>query len=426
MSVIHDLLRDVPLPRMARVRQIFAADAITDVEAELRAQLRLPHIAQTIRRGTRIAVGVGSRGLAELPLLARVVVDELKAAGAAPFIVPAMGSHGGATNEGQKALLAALGVTETTAGCPIVSSMETVELGTLDGGMPILIDRNAMQADGIVVINRVKPHTSFSGPVESGLAKMIAIGLGKQKGADAVHAPGFGEMARNVVEIAKAKLEKANILFGVATVENAYERIAKVEAIRASQILAREEQLLIEAKRNMPRILFNPLDVLIVDKMGKEFSGTGTDPNITGRASTPFVAPAQKVARMVILDLSDRSKGNATGVGLADVCTKRLFEKIDRDATYANHITATVLAHAKIPMIMDCDRLAIQAAIKTCNIRDVARVRVVRIPNTLHLERIEISEALIDEAMRNSAIEVGSAPGAWTFDAAGNLGSLAN
>ena len=421
MSVIHDLLRDVPLPRMAHVRQIFPADAVADVEAALRTQLRLPHVAQTIRRRARIAVGVGSRGLAELPLLARVVVDELKHAGASPFIVPAMGSHGGATDEGQKALLAALGVTEASAGCPIVSSMETVQLGTLDGGMPILIDRNAMEADGIVVINRVKPHTSFSGAVESGLAKMIAIGLGKQKGADAVHAPGFGEMAKNVIEIAKAKLAKAPILFGVATVENAYEKIAKVEAIPVSQILAREEQLLIEAKRNMPRILFNPLDVLIVDKMGKEFSGTGTDPNITGRASTPFVAPAQKVARMVILDLSDRSKGNATGVGLADVCTKRLFEKIDREATYANHITATVLAHAKIPMIMDSDRLAIQAAIKTCNLRDLAHVRVVRIPNTLHLEHIEISEALLDDAARDSAIEMSGAPSAWTFDAAGNL-----
>ena len=424
MGVIANLLNDVALPRMARVRQIFPDDALADVEAALRAEFLKPSIAGRIAKGARIAVGVGSRGLADLPLLARVVVDALRQRGAAPFIVPAMGSHGGATAEGQIGVLAALGVTEASAGCPILSSMETVELGVLENGLPVLMDRHAMAADGIVVINRVKPHTSFSGRIESGMAKMIAIGLGKQKGADSCHSLGMGHMARNIVDMTRVKLAKAPILFGVASVENSYDRICKVAAVPAEEIIAAEEQLLLEAKSRMPSILFTPIDVLIVDRMGKEYSGTGTDPNLTGRAPTPFVETRQKVAKMAVLDLSEKTHGNATGVGLADVCTRRLFEKIDFAATYANHITSTVLAGGKIPVIMETDRLAVQAAIKTCNAPDARRLRVVRIPNTLHLEQIRISEALLDEARANPAIAILGSPEDWKFDRDGRLMDL--
>jgi len=318
-------------------------------------------------------------------------------------------------------MLAALGVTEESAGCPILSSMETVELGTLPNGLPILMDRHAMQAAGIVVINRVKPHTSFSGPIESGLMKMIAIGLGKQKGAESCHALGFGQMGRNVVEMAKIKLQKAPFLFGIATVENGYDRISRIAAILPEEILEREEQLLLEAKGNMPGILFNPLDVLIVDRMGKEFSGTGMDPNITGRASTPYVEAKQSITRMAVLDLSEQTHGNATGVGLADICTRRLFDKIDYQATYANHITSTVLSGGKIPVIMDNDRLAVQCAVKTCNVPDMQRLRIVRVPNTLHLETIRISEPMLEEASNHPGIAVLGEPEDWDFDAEGNL-----
>jgi uncharacterized protein (DUF362 family) len=424
MGIVESLLQDVALPRMVRVRQLFADDALQDVAGALRSELRAPVIAERIRKGARVAVGVGSRGLADLPLVVNVVVDELKRRGALPFIVPAMGSHGGATAEGQTAVLAALGVTEASAGCPIVSSMETVQLGALDNGLSIYMDRNAMQADGIVVINRVKPHTSFSGSHESGLLKMITIGLGKQKGADACHSLGFAEMTKNIVDMARVKLQRSPILFGVATVENAYEKISRVAAIPAEDIVAREEQLLLQAKKAMPSIRFNPLDLLVVDQMGKQFSGTGTDPNITGRASTPYLETRQKVAKMVVLDLSDKSNGNATGVGLADICTRRLFDKIDLAATYANHITSTVLWHAKIPVIMDSDRLAIQVALKTSNVTDRSRLRVVRVPNTLHLEHIEISESLLDEARRNPGISVIGEPKEWAFDPQGNLTDL--
>ena len=424
MSIITSLLQDVRLPRMARVRQVFPDDALPDVEAALRATFDQPKIAGRIKKGARIAVGVGSRGLADLPLLARVVVDELKRRGAAPFIVPAMGSHGGATGLGQQKLLAALGVTEESAGCPIRSAMETVELGQLPNGLPVLMDRNAMEADGIVVINRVKPHTSFSGPIESGMVKMITIGLGKQKGADSCHALGFGAFAQNVIDMAKVKLAKAQVLFGVGTIENAYDRICRVVAVPAEELLEREAELLIEAKGRMPSILFNPLDVLIVDRMGKEYSGTGMDPNITGRASTPFIQTKQQVARMAVLDLSAKTRGNATGLGLADITTRRFFNKIDFEATYANHITSTAVLGGKIPLIMENDRMAVQCAVKTCNAPDPARLRMVRIPNTLHLETIQIAETMLDEARANKQIEIVGAPEDWQFDRDGRLMDL--
>ena len=418
-QVISSLVDKAALPRMARARQVFADDAIEDVEAAVRTEFRGAGVANRITTGASIAVAVGSRGLADLPILVRTIVDELKRCGAEPFVVPAMGSHGGATAEGQENLLASLGVTAETVGCPIRSSMETVEIDTLDNGLPVLMDALAMEADGIAIINRVKPHTSFSGTYESGLVKMISIGLGKQRGAQSCHALGFGEMATNIVDMARIKLAKTKLLFGLASVENSYDRICRLAVVPAEQILEQEPDLLREAKARMPRILFNPLDILVVDRMGKEYSGAGMDPNITGRASTPYVESRLQTTRLVVLDLSDKTAGNATGVGLADVCTKRLFERIDFQATYANHITSTTIAGARIPMMMETDKLAIQAAATTCNSPTMDRLRVVRIPNTLHLETILISEALLDEAADNPSIVVESDPQDWSFDAAG-------
>ncbi len=423
-DIIERLLADVALPRMVRARQVFPDRALPDVAQAVREQMRAPDIAARIRPGASIALGVGSRGLAELPLLVRTIVEELKHAKAIPFIVPAMGSHGGATAEGQVELLAALGVTPESAGCEIRSSMDVAEIDVLPNGLPVYMDRHALAADGIVVLNRVKPHTSFSGPNESGLAKMLSIGLGKQKGAESCHALGFATMARNVTDMARVKIAKTKVLFGVATVENAYECLAVVEAVPAERFLERDAALLATARGLMPRLLFNPLDVLVIDRMGKEFSGTGMDPHITGRASTAFIETAQRVNRMVVLDLSDKSKGNATGMGLADVCTRRLFGKIDLAPTYANHITAAVIGHAKIPMIMETDRRAVQVAVRTCNVPDLKRVRLMRIPNTLHLEHVEISEGLLEEARANPAVEILGEPHDWSFDASGRVANL--
>jgi hypothetical protein len=426
MSFIDTLLQDVTLPRMVCVRQKFAVTTCPDVAAAVRAECRRPEIAGLVHRGARIAVAVGSRGLASLPVLVSSVVGELIALGAHPFIVPAMGSHGGATAAGQAELLAGLGVTEASAGCPIVSSMATVQLGTMEeSGLPILIDREAMGADGIVLINRVKPHTSFTGTYESGLVKMITIGLGKQKGADSCHSYGFGHMAHNILAMAKVKLAQAPFLFGLASLENAYDKVSRVIAIPAGEIIDREPALLVEAKANMPRIRFNPLDVLVVDRMGKEFSGAGMDPNITGRPDTPFVNPTLRVTTMAVLDLSDISHGNGSGLGLADVCTRRLYNKFDPATTYANAATAAVLTGAKIPMIMESDRSALQMVVRSCNAGPIRGVRLVRIPNTLHLEIIHISEALLDEARADADIEILGEAAEWAFDAAGNLPEFA-
>ncbi len=421
MGIVDEILKSTVLPRMVRARQAFPADEVRDVAGTLREELRKPAIAGKIRGKRRIAMAVGSRGVAEIPLIVRVVAEELRKLGAEPFIVPGMGSHGGATAEGQTELLAGLGVTESSAGCPIVSSMDVVELGTLDNGLPVYMDRRAMEADGIVVINRVKPHTAFSGSIESGMVKMITIGLGKQKGADSCHAFGFGHMERNILDMAKVKLARCPFLFGIGTVENAYDRVAKIVAVPAEELIETEIRLLAEARERMPSIPFDPLDVLVVDRMGKEISGSGMDPNITGRASNPAIKLTRKTTRMAVLDLTAASHGNAVALGLADVITRRLFGKIDFEHTYANVLTATVTCSGMIPLIMENDRLAIRAAVKTCNAHDMGAVRMVRIQDTLHLGEIYFSEALLDEARGNPRLSLLGPPADIAFDARGNL-----
>jgi hypothetical protein len=416
-------LSGVALPLMVRVRQEFAAPEISDVAAAVREEMRRSDIARRVKPRMRIAVGVGSRGVANIATIVRVTIEELKRLGALPFIVPAMGSHGGATAEGQKQVLAGLGVTEESAGCPISASMDVVQIGVLGSGIAVLIDRCACEADGIIVINRIKTHNAFSGRNESGLV-MISIGLGNQRGADAAHALGFGRMAEFIIELAKVKLARLPILFGVGIVENAHGGTARIAAVPAEQIIEVEEELLGEAKRLMPRLLLQPLDVLIVDQLGKEFSGGGMDPFITGRAPTPYVTPGPGVTRLAVLDVSERSHGNCCGVGMADITTRRLFNKMDFEYTYANILTSTVTASARIGLMMESDRLAIQAAIKTCNLQDRDRIRMVRIPNTLHVAEIYISECMLEEAKQRADMVVLGSPQPWRFDSAGNLTDL--
>lgn len=420
MTIIDQLIGDVAIPPMAMVRQVFDNSIIADIPAAIHAEFARMAPDHGLRPGMTVAVGVGSRGLADLPVIVRATIDAIRAAGAQPFIVPAMGSHGGASDQGQLDLLAGLGVTSDSAGCEIRSSMQVDLVDTLPNGLPIWLDRLALQADGIVVINRVKPHTSFSADIESGLAKMITIGLGKQKGAESCHAMGFGLMGQNVRDMAALTLARLPILFGIASVENAYDRVCHLELVPGAQIMAREPALLQMARARMPRILFDPLDVLMVDRMGKEFSGTGMDPNITGRAGTPYVRTAQVVGKLAVLDLSTKSGGNATGIGLADICTRRLVDKIDFPATYANCITSTVLASARLPVIMENDRAALQVALKTSNAADPTAPRVAWLNDTLHLETIRISAALLPEARENPAIQILGEATAPVFDAQGN------
>ena len=406
---------------MVKVRQKFAAPEVADLIGTLRQELAKPGTGDRVKPGMRIAIAVGSRGVAQIETITRVTVEEIKKRGGIPFVVPAMGSHGGATAQGQQQVLAELGVTEASVGCPIISSMEVVEVGRLPSGLAVLIDKTAFEADGIVVINRVKSHTAFHGPSESGLVKMLSIGLGKQKGADSCHAYSFKHMAEHIVEMAKIKLERCRFLFGVATVENAYDHVAKIVAVPAEKMIEVDQTLLIEAKANMPRIMFDPMDVLIVDRIGKEISGDGMDPNITGRYPTPYASGGPVVNKLAVLDLTEKTHGNANGMGAADFTTRKLVDKADWDSTYANALTSTVCEPIRIPMVLASDREAICAAVKTSFARDLTKVRLVRIKDTLSLGEVYISESLLPEAKANPDIEICGSPSEMKFDADGNL-----
>lgn len=421
MDIIKELLKDVPLPRMVKIRQTFNADEILDVSAALSTALVDSGQLKQIKPGMNIAIAAGSRGVAQIATLVRTTVAEVKKQGANPFVVPAMGSHGGATAAGQAEVLAHLGITEEYVGCPIVSSMEVVEITRLPNGMPVYIDKNAYQADGIIVINRIKPHTAFRGPNESGLVKMITIGLGKQKGAESCHAYGFKHMHSLIPAMAQEMLKLAPIMFGIATVENAYDHVAKVVVAGAADLIETDRQLLIEAKAAMPRIEFSPIDVLVIEEIGKDISGDGMDPNITGRYPTPYPTGGPEVSKMVVLDLTEKTGGNANGVGTADFTTRRLVNKTDFQSLYANGITSTVVRPNAIPMTLDCDLDAIRAAVKTSNALDLSKVRLVRIKNTLQLGEIMISEAMLPDALSLANVTICSEPFEMQFDEQGNL-----
>ncbi|KSU80260.1 MULTISPECIES: lactate racemase domain-containing protein [Fictibacillus] len=410
MEIISQLLQDIALPKMMKVKQSFHAPELDDTAQAVQQTLKETGVLSRISPGDRVAIAAGSRGVADLPILVRETVNAVISAGGSPFIVPAMGSHGGATAEGQREVLEQLGVTEASVGAPIVSSMEVVQTGTLENGLPVYTDKNAASADKVIVINRIKPHTAFRGPVESGLMKMITIGLGKQKGAEAAHAYSFKYMAEHVPQMAKMVMAKIPIIFGLGSIENAYDRPAKIVAVPAEEMEEREPGLLLEAKVLMPKILFDPMDVLIVEEIGKDISGDGMDPNITGRYATPYAYGGPDVSRIVVLGLTEKTHGNANGIGLADTTTRKLFNSISWEKGYANSLTSTVTSVIKVPMVLEDEEMAIKAAIKTCNARDLTRARVVRIPNTLDLQHIWISESLREEAEAHSDIEILSEP----------------
>lgn len=421
MSILETLLRDIPIPRVVRIRQRFDNTKLADPVAALREELKKPGTLDAIKPGQQVAVAVGSRGIANIAAITRATVDAIKSVGAEPFIVPCMGSHGGATADGQKEVLHHLGIDEASMDTPIRSTMEVIKLAELANGLPVYVDKYASVADAIVVINRVKPHTAFRGRIESGIMKMISIGLGKQKGAEACHQLGFKYMAENVPAMAKIMMGKLPIIFGIALVENAYDETCRVEVLPAADIESREEELLKEAKARLPRILFDQLDVLVIDYIGKNISGDGMDPNITGRYPTPYAHGGPDVTKMAVLDLTPETKGNANGVGTADFTTQRLVDKMDRPATYANGLTSTVCAPTKIATTLDNQKLTIQASVKTSNILDYTTCRLVRIRDTLHLGEIEISETLLEEAKRHPDIEVLSEPYEWVFNEEGDL-----
>ena len=422
---ISNLLKDVKLPKMFHAVQEFKKDRIEPerIPALVYEQLSRPEISRTVKPGMEIAITAGSRGVANVDVITKAIVDFCKEKGAKPFIVPAMGSHGGATPEGQLEVLAGFNITEETMGCPIRSSMETVLLGYSKYGKPVYQDKNAHEADGIILSCRIKPHNAFRGKYESGVLKMLVVGLGKQKGAESVHSDGMDNMARNIPANGRVALENSKILFAIPCVENAYDETALIEAIPTDQIFDREPELLKIAASNMPSILVGEADVLVVNEMGKNYSGTGVDPNISGTWSNDYVSGGLKVKRTCFLDLTDCSHGNANGMGLASVITARMFEKLDLNKIYMNSFTSTVLKSAMMPPVVANDREAIQACIRTANRIDRDHVRMVRIKNTLHIGEIMLSESYYEDVVNGKypGLTAVSEPAELLFDEEGNL-----
>lgn len=416
---------EAPLPNFQRIRQQFPRPRVEDIEAGVFAAIARLNLGETCH-GRRIAITAGSRGLAELVPLLRATVHCLQSLGAQPFIVPAMGSHGGATAGGQVAVLANLGVSEASVGAPIHSSMDVVEVGRLPNGMPVYTDRLAAEADGIVIFNRVKPHTDFFAELESGLAKSAVLGLGKQHGAETVHSYGLEGLTGLMPQAARLVTQNAPVLFGLASVENAYHEVASITAMPPEGIGGEaEKDLLRQAYTLMPRFPFPEIDVLIVEQIGKNISGVGLDPNVTGRAKVHGVDDSIScdIHTIAVLDLTEETHGNASGIGLADVTTLRLVEKIDFETFYINCLTAGIcgIQRAAIPMVAPDDRAAVLAAVRTCGRPDPRQARIVRIRHTLALDEMDVSESLLPQLAGQAQIMPLGAPFALEFDAAGNL-----
>jgi hypothetical protein len=398
----------VTFPKIIKVRQKFPRPRVDDVEAKVREEFEKDGIASRVRSGMRIALTAGSRGVARIDLVLRSLVRLLKEKGAEPFIVPAMGSHGGATAEGQVEVLESLGVTEEFCEARILSSMEVVEIGRTEYGLPVYMDRHASKADGVVVVNRIKAHTDFRSEIESGLFKMASIGLGKHEAALALHSYGVTGIRDYMVEAGGLIFDSGRVLFGLGLVENAYDEPARIEAIEPENIEVCEKALLEEYVGMMPTLPVCEVDVLFVDALGKNYSGTGMDTNVIGRFRILGIEePKSPNAKYVIVSrLSEQSHGNALGVGLADFTTERLFEAVERKTTNANAMTSTFVERAKIPMVLKNDREALQAAVRANWGVAEEETRFVRIPNTLHLEHAYLSENLVEEALENANVQI--------------------
>ena len=421
MEKFLNILRSIQIPKVYRILYHMQSPGIKNIPRELISQLKTSSVLSQLNRGQRIAITVGSRGISNQPLIVKTLIDQLKETGIKPFVVPAMGSHAGANAKKQKAMIEGFGFTENYLGVPIKSSMEVVQVGTTSSGLPVYIDKYASEADGVILVNRVKSHTSFQGPVESGLMKMAVIGLGKQKGAEICHELGFGGMSQRITEIADITIKKAPVLFGIAIIENAQHNTAEIHVLPQKDIEKKELQLLKKAKDLMARIPFKIFEVLVIDQIGKDISGTGMDTNVVGRYHTGYGSGGPKVNRISILDISNASHGNGNGLGIADFTTQRAYEKFEFAETYPNALTSNVVISVKIPMVLPSDHYCIQAAIKTCLIWDKTKIRLVRIKDTLSLMELEVSENMLSEVESHPQLEIIQGPYELPFNLNGNL-----
>ena len=422
-NVISVLANEQNIPKFYKVHQHFDPThiKIEDITSLVFSELNRCKINEKIVKGMTVAITCGSRGIANIKEITKAVGDYFIHLGARPFVTATMGSHGGARADGQLEILTSYGIHEQYLGFPVKSSMETKQIGYTKTSLPVHMDRNALEADAIFVVGRIKAHTAFEGPYESGIMKMITIGLGKQKGAETVHEFGFGTAAQMIPEFARVALEKTNIIGALGIIENAFDQILDLVAMKKEEIVTIEPQLLKRAKSAMGRIYISHADVLIVDQIGKNFSGDGMDPNIAGNFATPYKKGGLQKQVIAVLSLSPETHGNFNGIGLADITTRRAFNQMNFENTYPNAITSTVLNVVKIPMVLANDKIAIQIAIRSCNNIDKKNPKIIRIKNTRDIEEIEVSEGLIDEVRLIKELDIIEGPKSLKFDKDGNL-----
>ncbi|MBT9777410.1 DUF2088 domain-containing protein [Clostridium sp. MCC353] len=422
-GVIVEGMDQIRIPRMVTIRQNYDKSEIEDIPGHIVRIMEQELKDHSQFAGRRICVAVGSRGIPHLDVIVKTICSRLKEWGAKPFLIPAMGSHGGGTAQGQTEILAGYGITESAMGVPVTSSMEVVKYGELSNGTPLYCDKAAFESDGIVILNKVKPHTDFRGDHESGLAKMIAIGLAKHIGASAFHMQGFPEFSKRVPEAAELFLKKAPVAFGIGLVQNAYDQICAIEAAKPEDIMEMDKKLLKLAKDRLAVFKFNSLDVLVIDEIGKNISGYGQDPNVTGRAngSDESFKHILDLKKMVILGVTEESRHNGSGIAEADVTTLRCMRGIDWAQVWTNLITSTEIQGCKMPMYANSDREAVLLAIRCCNGIDFSRVRMARIKNTSRLHEIEVSEELFYSIEGREDIQLIRGPYEMEFDPDGNL-----
>ena len=415
-------IEEIQIPKMVRVRQIYENDEIQDIETHLKKELNKYEFEKQVK-GKKIALTVGSRGIPQNALIVRTICNQLKEWGALPFIVPAMGSHGGGCVEGNLEILEGYGITEGNIGVPIMASMDVVRIGTMNDAAhtPIFCDKYAAEADGIVIYNKVKPHTDFKGEHESGLLKMIAIGLAKHVGCSWFHKQGFDTFAERIPMVAETFLEKMPVVFGVGVVQNAYDQISEIAVYPGDRLIEGDRELLQIAKRRFPRFKFDDIDVLIIDQIGKNISGEGADPNVTGRGFMPYFKDDFHTKRLFIRGLTEQSHHNACGLGLADITTRRCLNSVDWESTWINLTTNTMIDGGKIPMYQNSDYDALRVAIRTCTKIDYNTAKIVRIKDTLSLNEFEVSESMIPYLVGKDDIEILGKPYALAFDENGYL-----
>lgn len=414
----------MPLPPMALIEQAFDPERIGDVHGGVFRELERIGARTNLATGEKVAITAGSRGIAGIAGVIRAVVDYVSSCGAVPYIFPAMGSHGGGTADGQVSVLASLGITESAMGCGIRSTMQTDEIGRTADDLPVFADRWARSADHLIVVNRIKPHTKFEGPIESGLMKMLAIGVGNREGARHCHKASVQlGMNRVIQTVGSTALSKLPVLCGIGLVENGYDQLAIVRALEPDDIFDQEKELLVQARKKMARIPFSEIDLLIVDEMGKNISGTGMDTNVTGvnRDILGTFTSAPRTRRLFVRDLTPESEGNALGVGFADFTTTRLVQKIDRQKTYINCMTAISPEKGAIPMYFDTDRECIEAAIRCLGADTAEDLRLVHIRNTRSLQRLSVSKIFSDEIEENDGLTILGGWSPMAFDDAGNI-----